>query len=420
MKPGVYRILIVTSLTALTGLLVLQVYWFVNAFAIQERQFDTNVNVALRSVADRLLKEGKEFSVRVEPVQKRESNTYFVSMNRQIEYNLLDSLIRAEFKKHDLFGAFTLAIYDHGNNALLWGNFYKQGALTEGDAACLGREHTTARTDFAVTFPGKRADIAGSLNLWIITAAVFLLVLIVFAYMVINLSKQKRLAEVKNDFINNMTHELQTPITNIAMASEVLKTAMLRDARKAQHYAGIIHEENQRLRFHVEQVLQTAQMERSGVHLQKKKIDIHQLIETVIHNFEMRLQARHGSINTNLLASQSSLVGDPFHLSNLLYNLLDNADKYSPAEPEITITTHDRESGILISVADKGAGMKHDVQRYIFDKFYRAATGNLHDVKGFGLGLTYVLQIAKAHNGSVTVDSAENRGSRFDVFLKYA
>jgi len=420
MKPGVYRILIVTSLAALTGLLVLQVYWFVNAFAIQERQFDTNVNVALRSVADKLLKEGKEFSVRIEPVQKRESNTYFVSVNRQIEYNLLDSLIRAEFKKHDLFGAFTLAIYDHGNNALLWGNFYKQGALTEGDAACLGREHTTARTDFAVTFPGKRADIARSLNLWIITAAVFLLVLIVFAYMVINLSKQKRLAEVKNDFINNMTHELQTPITNIAMASEVLKTAMLRDARKAQHYAGIIHEENQRLRFHVEQVLQTAQMERSGVHLQKKKIDIHQLIETVIHNFEMRLQARHGSINTNLLASQSSVVGDPFHLSNLLYNLLDNADKYSPAEPEITITTHDQESGILISVADKGAGMKHDVQRYIFDKFYRAATGNLHDVKGFGLGLTYVLQIAKAHNGSVTVDSTENRGSRFDVFLKYA
>lgn len=397
----------------------MQIYWFTNAFTIQERQFDANVNLALRSVADKLLQAEHDSTAHIEPVRKRESNTYFVTLNRKIAYKVLDSLVRLEFKKHDLYGSFSLAIYDHQNSTLVFGNFYKNGALTEDDATCLGRDQVTARTDFAITFPDRRADILGSLNLWIITAAAFLLILIIFAYMIINLSKQKKLAEVKNDFINNMTHELQTPITNIAMASEVLKATTLTDSKKSHHYARIIHEENQRLRFHVEQVLQTAQMERGEVYLQKQKVDIHQLIYSVIRNFELRLQARKGIIHTNLQASQASLTADPFHLSNLLYNLLDNADKYSPANPEITITTSSTAAGILISIADKGIGMKRSVQQYIFDKFYRVTSGNQHDVKGFGLGLTYVQQIVKAHNGTVTVNSEENQGSRFDVFLKY-
>jgi two-component system phosphate regulon sensor histidine kinase PhoR len=183
-------------------------------------------------------------------------------------------------------------------------------------------------------------------------------------------------------------------------------------------YADIIHEENQRLKFHVEQVLQTAQMERGEVNLNKKEIDINQLINSVISNFELRLQSRQGKVIKHLLASPARLTGDPFHLTNLFYNLLDNADKYSPLNPEITITTRNHEAGIQISIADKGIGIKHDVQKFIFDKFYRAATGNQHDIKGFGLGLTYVQQIVKAHNGIVTVSSEENQGSRFDLYFQ--
>jgi len=230
--------------------------------------------------------------------------------------------------------------------------------------------------------------------------------------------KQKRLSQVKNDFINNMTHELQTPIANIGMASEVLRAVTPTDRKKAMRYADIIHEENQRLKFHVEQVLQTAQLAAGKVNLDKREVNVHDLINTVLATFELRLQSRHGKIVKQLQASQVSVTGDPVHLSNVLYNLLDNADKYSPVNPEITISTQNDERGIVISVADKGMGISRDIQKYIFDRFYRAPSGNRHDIKGFGLGLTYVQNIMQAHNGSVTVSSEENKGSRFDLVFQ--
>jgi two-component system, OmpR family, phosphate regulon sensor histidine kinase PhoR len=255
------------------------------------------------------------------------------------------------------------------------------------------------------------------MNIWIFTAFTFLLILMVFGFLLLDLSKQKKLAEVKADFLNNMTHELQTPIANIAMASEVLRKAEL-DKSKATTYLNIIHEENQRLKFHTEHVLQVARMEKGEITMNKKEIDVNQLIHDVIRKFEVRFQERKGNIVQNLRASKSVLKGDPFHLANIFYNLLDNADKYSPKDPEITITTENKNDGIVISVADKGMGIKREAQKFIFEKFYRASSGDRHDVKGFGLGLTYVYQIVKAHDGEVFVTSEENQGSRFDLYFQ--
>lgn len=418
MKGKVYRILIVTTLAALAGLLAMQVYWFIHAYRIQEEQFDRRVNLALRNVADQLLVLQNDSAARIEPVYQTASNIYFVALNRTITYRALDSLLRAEFKKHEVFASFQLAVYEHRSNTLLFGNFYTQGALTDGEATCRRREPATARVDFSITFPKKHADIVGAMKFWIVMAGIFLFVLAVFGYMVIDLSRQKKLADIKADFINNMTHELQTPIANIGMASEVLRAVTPTDRRKAMRYADIIHEENQRLKFHVEQVLQTAQLANGKVNLDKKEVNIHELISNVLATFELRLQSRHGKIVKQLEASKVSITGDPIHLANVLYNLLDNADKYSPLNPEITVATQNDERGIVISVADKGMGISRDVQKYIFDRFYRAPSGNRHDIKGFGLGLTYVQSIMQAHNGRVMVSSEENKGSRFDlVFL---
>jgi two-component system phosphate regulon sensor histidine kinase PhoR len=418
MKGKVYRILIVTTLTALAGLLAMQVYWFIHAYSIQEKEFDKRVNLALRNVADQLLLLQKDSVARIRPVQQTAANVYFVELNRTLEYSALDSLLRLEFKKHEIYTSFQLAVYKHQSDVLLFGNFYKQGALTTTDAACLGREPVMARMDFSITFPEKRTDILDAMKFWIIMAGIFLFVLAVFGYMVIDLSRQKKLAEIKADFINNMTHELQTPIANIGMASEVLRAVTPTNSKKAMRYADIIHEENQRLKFHVEQVLQTAQLAQGKVNLDKKEINIHELINTVLATFELRLQSRKGVIVKHLEAAPASVTGDPIHLSNVLYNLLDNADKYSPVSPEITVTTQNYDQGILISVADKGMGINRDVQKYIFDRFYRAPTGNRHDIKGFGLGLTYVQSIMQAHNGQVTVSSEENKGSRFDLLFQ--
>lgn len=418
MKGKVYRILIVTTLAALAGLLALQVYWFIHAYSIQEEEFDKRVNLALRNVADQLLLLQSDSVARIEPIHQTASNVYFVELNRTLAYSTLDSLLRTEFKKHEVYASFQLAVYEHQHDTLLFGNFYKQGALTDADATCLGREPVKARMDFSITFPDKRADILGAMKFWIIMSGIFLFVLAVFGYMVVDLSRQKKLAEIKADFINNMTHELQTPIANIGMASEVLRAVTPTDRKKAMRYADIIHEENQRLKFHVEQVLQTAQLAEGKVNLDKKEINLHDLINTVLATFELRLQARQGKIVKQLEASPASVTGDPIHLSNVLYNLLDNADKYSPANPEITIATQNHEQGIVVSVSDKGMGINRDIQKYIFDRFYRAPAGNRHDIKGFGLGLTYVQSIMQAHNGRVTVSSEENKGSRFDLLFQ--
>lgn len=418
MKPRVYRILIVTALLALSGLLVVQVFWFVKAYTIQEKQFDRTVNLALRSVADDVLKVNHERTGRILPVRQTSSNTYFVEMKSSMEYEVLDSIVRVQFKRHEIFAPFELAVYDHRENLLLFGNFYKDGALTEGTPTCMTRDQIRASMDFMVTFPNKRTGLVGELNIWIFTAFTFLLILIVFGFLLIDLSKQKKLAEVKVDFLNNMTHELQTPIANIAMASEVLRSGNSLDTEKMSRYVNIIHDENQRLKFHMEQVLQIARMERGEVEMNKKEIDLNSLVNEVIKNFEVRLQNRQGRIIKQLSPAKCTVVGDPFHLANIFYNLLDNAEKYSPQHPEITITTQNQEKGILVSIADKGIGISREVQKFIFDKFYRAASGNQHDVKGFGLGLTYVQQIVKAHDGKVTVSSEENNGSRFDVFFQ--
>ena len=418
MKASLYRTLIITTLIALTGLLVVQIYWFAHAHSIQEKQFDTTVNLALRSVTDKLLALNGNRSGRIFPIKQTASNRFYVEVNAPISYDVLDSLVKSEFGLHSIYSSFELSVY--GDDSLMFGNFYVKGILTKENATCMGRETAKVSMDFAVTFPDKQSDIVGAMSIWIFTALTFLVILIVFGFLLLNLSRQKKLAEIKADFMNNMTHELQTPIANIEIASEVLRSNSGLPSEKAARYATIIHEENQRLKFHMQQVLQMSKMERGELTMSRKEIDLNSLIRDVIRNFEMRLHKRSGQIVESLQATQSRFAGDPFHLANIFYNLLDNADKYSPEKPEITITSKNLDNGILISIADKGIGIKRDVQKFIFDKFYRASTGNQHDVKGFGLGLTYVLQIVKAHEGTITVESEENRGSRFDLFFANA
>jgi two-component system phosphate regulon sensor histidine kinase PhoR len=405
---------------ALSGLLVIQVYWFLKAYNIQERQFDETAILAIRSVTNRMLRLETDDTTRLAPVEQTSSNSFYVDFNRNISYRVVDSVVTNTFREHGIYYPFELVVYDDVTNGVMFGNFYKDGVMSDAEPTCLTRiAPNRATMDFVITFPGKRVDIVGAMGIWIFSAFTFLLILIVFGFVIVNLSRQKRLSELKSDFMNNMTHELQTPITNISIASEVLQKATGHlDHARAVQYANIIYVENQRLRFQVEQVLQTALLERGEIDLKKQEININTLVEEVIGTFRLRIQSRDGQIVSRLCALRPTIFGDHFHLTNILYSLLDNADKYSTATPEITITTSDDEKGVRVAIADKGIGINEDVQRFIFDRFYRVATDNINTVRGFGLGLTYVREIVAAHRGRVSVSSHPGQGSCFELFFQ--
>ena len=249
------------------------------------------------------------------------------------------------------------------------------------------------------------------------TSGALLLVLIVcFGYTIFSILRQKKISEMKMDFINNMTHEFKTPVSTIMIASEALKDKeIVEDKSRVARLANIIFEENQRLGSHIERVLNIARIEKNEFKLDIKQLDVNEMVTTVLDSMSLKLQKYQVIANLNLDAEKPMIEADELHFSNVLYNLIDNAIKYSPEVPEITISTFNKNDEVVIRVADKGIGMNRDQQTKIFEQFYRIPTGNLHDVKGFGLGLSYVNTIVKRLNGTISVKSEKEKGSEFEL-----
>jgi two-component system phosphate regulon sensor histidine kinase PhoR len=241
-----------------------------------------------------------------------------------------------------------------------------------------------------------------------------------FGFTLVALLKQKKLSDMKTDFINNMTHELKTPIATISIASEALKDTHVRsEGQRVERFVNIIHDENKRLAGHVEKVLQAAQMDRGDLKLKLQITDVHTLVETAAESLTLQVEQKNGSIELHLDAVNPCVEADETHLTNVIFNLLDNANKYTPDAPHLVITTRNTAQGLALTVQDNGIGMTREAQKHIFEKFYRVPTGNRHDVKGFGLGLNYVQTIVEAHGGSISVKSDLGKGSTFEVLLPF-
>ena len=223
---------------------------------------------------------------------------------------------------------------------------------------------------------------------------------------------------MKTDFINNMTHELKTPIATISLASEMLKDKMIgANEENRARYAGIIFEENKRLGNHVEKVLQIARLEKGEIQLNKTPVDVHQLITGLLNNFQLQVEENDGTLLTDFQCKEPWINVDEMHFSNVISNLLDNALKYNDKKPVIKVTTSDEKDGILFEISDNGIGLSKDDQKRVFEKFYRVQKGNLHDTKGFGLGLSYVKTIVDKHGGSIFVVSKPKEGSIFKIYI---
>jgi two-component system, OmpR family, phosphate regulon sensor histidine kinase PhoR len=255
---------------------------------------------------------------------------------------------------------------------------------------------------------------------WMAAASVLFtsILLVCFVLTIRTIFRQKRLSEMKNDFINNMTHELKTPLATISLAADALRSLREQwNPGQVDRYTGIIKEENQRMNRQVERVLQAAQFDRREISLHFEPVNMHELIHSAMHPFQLRIEERQGELIAALDAADASVKGDKVHLTHVLHNLLDNAEKYSPESPQIHIATADEGPYLAVRVSDRGCGIRKADQAYIFDRFYRVAAGDLHEVKGFGLGLSYVKEIVTAHGGEISVSSKPGVGSTFTLRL---
>lgn len=273
----------------------------------------------------------------------------------------------------------------------------------------------------SVIFPERANYVLGSMA-WILGGSMLfsLFILATFALSLYFIIRQKKISEMKSDFINNMTHEFKTPIATISLAADTITNPkVIKDEVSIRHFIRMIKKENSRMNKKVETILQIASLDKKEIEFRFENVSMHSIIEHAIDTIDIQVQQRNGKINLNLEASEPVVYGDSEHLTNLVNNLLDNSIKYSPESPEITVKTKNSKKGLILSVEDKGIGMTKAVQSKIFERFYRQSSGNVHDVKGFGLGLNYARAIIDAHRGNITVFSEPGKGSRFDIFLPF-
>jgi two-component system phosphate regulon sensor histidine kinase PhoR len=354
---------------------------------------------------------------------EREYQRIDVPLKERLSQYMIDTLLRAELRGQGIDLPFSYDVSTLNKDSVIFSTAFDN----KGEKPVFIAANTYETPIFKnavidpgkiqVSFPQKNSVILSRMTATMATTGGLLFVLIFcFAYTIYSILKQKKVSEMKTDFINNMTHEFKTPVSTIMIASEALKDAEIaEDKNRVAKLANIIYEENVRLGSHIERVLNIARIEKDDFKLDVKTIDVNETITTVLDSMLLKLQKHDARIDLNLTDEEMLIKADELHFSNVLYNLIDNAIKYSNGSPEITIGTQSKNGQAIIRVADKGIGMSPDQQAKIFEQFYRIPTGNLHDVKGFGLGLSYVNTIVKRLNGTISVRSEREKGSEFEL-----
>lgn len=342
-------------------------------------------------------------------------------LNERINAAYIKNELEKELIKRDIRSPFNLEIKNDQHTVYSFASFSGEQAAPENvySTALFQADSEQSPGRLSIYFPSKNAILMSNMAVMLFSSGALLLVLVgCFAYTIFTILRQKKISEMKTDFINNMTHEFKTPVATIMIASESLKDPEISaDRSRLQRLAGIIYDENVRLGSHIERVLNIARLEKDNLKLENQQVDINELAQAVIDSMELQLQKHQAQVDMQLDASNAVVVGDELHLSNVLFNLIDNAIKYSNGSPEITLKTRTVGKQLVITVADRGIGMNKDQLAKIFEQFYRIPTGNRHDVKGFGLGLSYVHDIIKRFGGKVQVKSEKDKGTTFDVVL---
>lgn len=420
MNTNTLRIFVATSILLMAGVVMVQYVWFRQAYNLEDRDFDQRVSSALRVVSKRLLEFNKNKNNQlVRPVERITSNYYTVQINDVINAPVLEEFLKQELARYDIRMNFEYGIYDCQRDAIRYAAFVCHSENCD-------NSDSTAHYDFPVVdihnyyfgvhFPDKRYFLLGDLDNWFISSAVLLVLMCFFVYSLLLLFKQKRLSEIQNDFINNMTHEFKTPISTISISSEVLmKPEIVNTPERLLSYAAIIRKEAARLKKNVDTVLQTANIAQKIDKLNFEEIDVHELLEDLSCSCEPLFREKGGELIVDLQGINPFIKADRLHFTNVLHNLIDNGLKYCETIPEIRLSTETKGNDLIIKVKDNGIGIAERDQRQVFNKFFRVHTGDIHNVKGFGLGLYYVKEMVEGHKGKILLKSKLGEGSEFSL-----
>jgi len=387
------------------------------SFDLAEEQFNRTVEIALYNVAEKMVTFNGHELPNENPVRQISSNYFIVDINEIIDANILDHYLKTEFEYSNINIDYEWAIYDCETDKMVFGSYINPSKSN------INEEKTFQKYDeftyyFGIIFPSKTIYILKTMNIWIISTFVLITALVFFAYAIFIILRQKRLSEIQKDFINNMTHEFKTPISTIGISANVLSNKeILNDPNRLANYAAIIADQNKRLENQIEKVLQVARIEQNKLNLKFEETDVHGLVTEVAENFNLNVKNLHGIIQMNLKAENYIVNADRLHLTNVLYNLLDNAVKYTKKEPLITIHTITKANDLILEIEDNGIGIEKKYIKKIYDKFFRVPTGNIHNVKGFGIGLNYVKNIIDAHKWKIDVESKPGEGSKFSITM---
>lgn len=407
MKLNRNYLFIIISSVALLTVLIIQVSWIFETARVKEELFNEKANMVLSKTAEALSLD-KRTCMNLEcggigGTRKVDSlfNHYMKLYNIRISYYFeVKPMFSPQGAWPQQAGAYTACVKEPANNSLLGQNGLR----------------------LKLVFPEKDQFILAEMDtIFITSVTLILVVLILSCRTILSLMKEKEISEHTTDFLNNMTHEFKTPLTNISLAGKmILKDPSQDNEEKIKHYSSIILEENEKLRLQVEQVLSMTALERGEIPLQKATLDVHALIHTALKCISIQAENKEGSIHLQLNATRHMVVGDSTHLANALCNLVDNSLKYSAEKPHISIGTHNNGQNLLITISDKGIGIDEKYHKKVFDKFFRVPTGDVHDVKGFGLGLAYVKKIVELHGGSIELHSEKGEGTTFVISLPHA
>lgn len=418
MKESHIKILTGLGVIAIIFVFLVQVFWIKEAFTISESQFEQTVTAALRQVAEKIAVKNKASFLHKNPVTKVNPRLYIVEVNTEIDATLLDHYLVNTFDYFNINQDVEYSIYSCEDNTMVYCNYIQKQKPQKKITLDQLPKFEGLNYYFSVSFPHYPIISLHNIPMWTITSAVLLLVVVFFLYALFVVFYQKSVTTVQKDFIRNMTHEFKTPLSTISVVQQVLSEADIhQNPVRIKKYAQIAGEEINRLNAMVEKVLHISSLEKKEFSLHKKEIEVHAIIDRILHALGHLPHEKEIQIKEHLGAENDVIEADEVHFTNVIFNIIENAIKYGHESVMLEVFSKNEKGKLILSIKDNGRGIpKKDIKR-IFTKFYRVTEGDRHDVKGFGLGLFYVNQIIKAHKWTISVESDESTGSQFNIII---